>query len=174
MIANRDAKDAAARTDSFGDPLPEAAQRRLGTVRFSAGEPISAAALSPDGKFFAVCGNRAIWLIDAATGQRGRRIDTQVVGARAVGFSPDGKTLVGAGYNQLSFWDVATGQKKPNVDFKLQGAGMTEFSFSADGLRMTAGTGSGECGREISRVTPVKRKGRNIGSSCEDHANRFH
>jgi WD40 repeat protein len=130
--------------DRFGDALPEGAYLRLGTVRWSAGEPITVASLSPDGKLFAACGGRAIWLIDAATGQRGRRIDTQAIGARAVAFSPDGNTLVSAGYSQLSFWDVATGQKKPDADMKLQGAGTTEFSFAADGRRLTAGTSFGQ------------------------------
>src|SRR5947209_8234269 len=61
----------APRTDRYGDPLPDGAVARLGTVRFRFGGSISALAVSPDGKRVLVADQeRSVTVFDAATGRR--------------------------------------------------------------------------------------------------------
>src|SRR5437660_12769406 len=60
------------RTDVYGDPLPEGALRRFGTLRFRHPSGINGAALSPDGKLIATVSSshrKVLRLIDTATGQ---------------------------------------------------------------------------------------------------------
>src|SRR5262249_29248180 len=59
-----------AAVDRFGDPLPERAVARLGTIRFRTGGLVHSCAYSPDGKTLAA-GNadNTISLFDAATGK---------------------------------------------------------------------------------------------------------
>jgi WD40 repeat protein len=106
------------RVDRFGDPLPEGALLRLGTVRWRAGACIYAAALSPDDKLVATACESGITFFDVQTGKPRHlreslvpiRYDADPIGSR-LAFSPDGKQLVNVtrGGN-LRFWDVATGK----------------------------------------------------------------
>src|SRR5262245_2184680 len=59
------------RGDRYGDPLPDGAVGRLGTVRFGPGTGCYAIALSTDGKRVLVADHdRSITVFDAATGRR--------------------------------------------------------------------------------------------------------
>jgi WD40 repeat protein len=61
-------------TDFYGDPLPEGATMRLGTLRWRHTTPIQHVAYSPDGKeVITVCQDGAIRVWEAATGKQIRK-----------------------------------------------------------------------------------------------------
>jgi WD40 repeat protein len=94
-------------TDRHGDPLPQGALLRLGTVRYRAGQP-NDAALSPDGKILATASSEDVTLWDVATGRplhrlRGAEVPPDCSPNQTfLCFSPDGKQLV-----TLGGWDLA-------------------------------------------------------------------
>jgi WD40 repeat protein len=102
--------------DSLGDPLPEGATARIGSLRFWSVKPASSIAFSPDGKTVTAVasgysGDLRIW--DAASGRvvrtlrRPQRRDPDTGGMHWVAFSPDGKTLAVAGTEgTIDLWDV--------------------------------------------------------------------
>jgi WD40 repeat protein len=104
------------RTDEHGDPLPDGALRRIGTIRYRAGASINYAALSPDGKYIAAASEIGLTIIEMDTGKP-RHIPTAEApngfspGRVCVAFSPDSKELfsVTNGGN-LRVWDPATGK----------------------------------------------------------------
>jgi WD40 repeat protein len=94
------------------DPLPAGALARLGSGRFRHSSPLSAAALSADGKVLATTGQVGdrIQLWDVATGKPLRqiklannRVPTQVL------FSHDGKLLAAVGFDGIHLWDANSG-----------------------------------------------------------------
>jgi RNA polymerase sigma factor (sigma-70 family) len=62
--------------DAHGDPLPDGAVARLGTIRFNHGDGLNALFFSPDGKTIYSEGNGNIRIWDAASGKERGRIDT--------------------------------------------------------------------------------------------------
>jgi WD40 repeat protein len=100
-------------TDAAGDPLPEGALARLGTLRFRHAGEVSALAFSPDGKRLAR-GSRAwssglsnavrIWSL--ADGKRRPPALGHEGEASALAFSPDGRRLASGGRNEALLWDV--------------------------------------------------------------------
>jgi WD40 repeat protein len=101
----------APRLDVNGDPLPNGAIARLGSVRFQPTDPYDGAgkrwrwhnqpvgvALSPDGTTLAAAnaGDRGAWIdvLDASTGKIVRKLDVANVSAQRMQFSPDGKSLL--------------------------------------------------------------------------------
>jgi hypothetical protein len=87
-------REQAARTDLYGDPLPDEALARLGTTQMRHGGAIGALAFTPDGKKLVSCG---IWdgirIWDVASGRQIRRLTEQTAGNRPLAVSPDGKWL---------------------------------------------------------------------------------
>jgi WD40 repeat protein len=121
------------KTDRYGDPLPEGAIARLGTVRWRHDGGVGHVVFSPDDKILAAGGNET-FLFDVRTGKQLRCLPAMPRGkwGKAIHFSHDGKTLLVAGAEEISFWDVATGKQVrslPRGDFPM-GLGVC---FSPDG-----------------------------------------
>jgi WD40 repeat protein len=127
------------RVDLHGDPLPEGAVARLGTVRFRHTAVVHAVAFSADGKLLATSGDDhslvVIW--DRATGRKLRQFE---VGGKCdppgpFCFSPDAKRLYGSTMSgremRLYAWDVETGAEAR--DLPRRPAGTRVFSYSPDG-----------------------------------------
>jgi RNA polymerase sigma factor (sigma-70 family) len=98
------------RTDRYGDPLPDGAIARLGTVRWRHGVFVHALAYSPDGKKIVSTGSsdRALVLWDAGTGKEIRQF-ASCGQPRGVAFSPDGKWIATT-HRTGELWDVASGK----------------------------------------------------------------
>ncbi len=100
-------------TDLYGDPLPEGAVARLGTVRMRHEGYVTSVSYSPDGQLLATTGtDETIRLWEYSTGKELRRLELR---GRArpsqVAFSPDGTMLAVGGGTQIRIWEVATGKE---------------------------------------------------------------
>jgi RNA polymerase sigma factor (sigma-70 family) len=104
--------------DVYGDPLPPGAVARLGTVRFRYPMPLTACAVSPDGRIIAGGNSYGFQLWDAETGRRLHNLPDLLGEVAALAFSPDGKVLATYiyYYDKLRFHDVATGKMVKEYD----------------------------------------------------------
>ena len=107
--------------DLYGDPLPEGAVARLGTVRLRLAKGAPSSALSPDGKTIAVAGDHdtVVRLWDTGTGQLLQAVAGHETGVEHLEFLPDGKSLVTVSSRRfnlerqrqrLRIWDVLSGK----------------------------------------------------------------
>ena len=139
--------------DRWGDPLPEQAVARLGTLRFRVEQDPHSLAFSPDGNLLAAAAHDGIaFVFDARTGRRLRTIDmvAEVEPGRlrravyAVCFSPDGKQLALAGANgQIHSHDVQTGRRVEVLSVRPEIAEILDthrasVRFSQDGKLIAA------------------------------------
>jgi len=84
-----------ARRDQHGDPLPEGAIARIGTVRLRHAGPVSALAYSHDGKVLASGSeDGTIRLWDATTGKKLQCLARQQGMVAEIHFSADGRMLI--------------------------------------------------------------------------------
>jgi len=99
------------RTDRSGDPLPDGAIARLGTVRWRHPGEATAMMFSPNGKILAATCRGGLLLWDTATGKVLRRLPGTDCGIGGPDFTPDGHTLVAqTSTGDVGFWDVPTGK----------------------------------------------------------------
>ncbi|MGE3805434.1 MAG: WD40 repeat domain-containing protein, partial [Gemmataceae bacterium] len=135
---------APARFDRHGDPLPQGALLRLGTVRFRQGTPIYSLVFSPDGKKLATFGyaDPQIHVWDYQNGRELFRLDGE---SGPVAFSPDGTKLAQASDVQLQFWSAADGKRleAPPLQFPP-----IDFAYAPDGKKIAFG-----CLDDVVRIT---------------------
>jgi WD40 repeat protein len=113
---------------------------------FRAGEgEVDTVAISPDGKFVLVGGDRGVWLHEATSGRLIARLEGHgsIAGYRgcvvtAKAFSPDGRTLATGGQDRTArLWDATTGQPRGRP---LQHEGLVRaLAFSPDGRTLLTG-----------------------------------
>ncbi|HEY7315775.1 MAG TPA: sigma-70 family RNA polymerase sigma factor [Gemmataceae bacterium] len=109
-----DARPASAREsrkDRQGDPLPEGATARLGTLRMRHTEMTASAVFTRDGKTAIVgdgAGNLVYW--DVATGREVRRLRGAPGVVHALAISSDGKILASGSWGGVIFWDTVSGK----------------------------------------------------------------
>jgi len=101
-----------ARSDAYGDPLPQRAVSRLGTTRWRHKTHVALARFSPNGKVLATAGgDTTIRLWDVATGEQLHELtDAGRHTAYGIVFSPDGAKMASVHEGGIvRLWDVATG-----------------------------------------------------------------
>ena len=128
-------------TDQYGDPLPEGALNRLGTLRFGQGDRVTALAFSPDSKTLVSGGEDLtvrMWV--PATGKEVRRFGEHADKIGAIAFAADGKMLAsGSRDGSICFWDVASGRELRR--FQGHAGAVISLAFSADGKTLVSGGG---------------------------------
>src|SRR5207244_6794696 len=99
--------------DHYGDPLPEGALARIGTVRFRHGDQIRAVAFAADGRALVSAGmDSRIVLWEVPTGKRLREFEGHERIVSSVALTPDGKHVLSLGGDlTIRLWDVATARE---------------------------------------------------------------
>jgi RNA polymerase sigma factor (sigma-70 family) len=147
--------------DAAGDPLPNGATARLGSIRFRHPEDIYFAALADQDRLLVTAGHDyviRVWRLDdgqeirqiplpnddggpnAPGGKRAGIAGLRLSGAvpASLAMSPDGKTLaivgIGSGDKAVQFWDVTTGKNIRSLkDKDTESVVSFLFTFSPDG-----------------------------------------
>jgi RNA polymerase sigma factor (sigma-70 family) len=145
-------------TDAVGDPLPEGARLRLGTLRFHPPSSVVDMALAPDEATIVTIGNELIaW--DVATGRErwrvlGRDLGYTPPGAgygiRAVAFSADGSRFFTPGrHGAVVPWETSTGRREilsiaePGRMLMPTERGARSVDITPDGRKLAVGSASG-------------------------------
>ena len=101
--------------DATGDPLPDHAIARMGTLRLRHGDRVCGVCFSKDEKsLFSAGHDNAVRQWDAATGKLLREMSGHVLSFNALAISPDGALLAAAGGSadcRVYIWDTATGER---------------------------------------------------------------
>jgi WD40 repeat protein len=138
------------RLDLYGDPLPEHAIARMGTLRFRHPGWLHRILFSPDGKVIASADSEEVRFWDASSGLLLRRL---VPGheIKTMAMSRDGKRLALAGRDrplrgrgELSVWDFHSGAAIART--RDLARGILVVDFSPDGSTIAAGDFTGNIG----------------------------
>ena len=123
-----------AAVDSLGDPLPEGAIQRLGTLKLRYSGGIGDLIYLSDGRGAIALGkNVEIW--DLAAGSMEGSYTVAKGSISSLDLSPDGtKLLVGDGGGMVHEWDIATHEVKQSLDTGQ--AALTAARYSPDGIRV--------------------------------------
>jgi WD40 repeat protein len=129
-----------ARNDQYGDPLPEHALARMGTLRFRHSGPVGCVAYAPDGRLLASAagmhdGTLRLW--DVATGKERCRFPgpPHTAGAYCILFSGGGQTLAFQTKDRaVVIWDVTPRKELRRLPAE---GDMIAGTFSRDGKALT-------------------------------------
>ncbi len=146
--ATNEARATAPRLDCYGDPLPDGALARAGTMRFRHGGYVQSLLYSRDGRSLITAAEDGLRVWDASNGKLLRWFGREAVGKnspvlppRGIDLSPDGNTLAAIyprqpedGSLALSLWDVATGR----LLGQLAEGGYLGLCYASDGKRLAA------------------------------------
>jgi len=132
------------RLDRFGDPLPDGAIFRLGTVRFRPASPNCQFALAPDGKSFATGEPREIRVWDSESGKPlwSWKLPDEAT-CRRLFFSRDGRKLMGivwARRNKAFQFDALSGKLLNTVSAPARGIGAEGWTYLVGGKQLILGT----------------------------------
>lgn len=126
--------------DRSGDPLPEGAIARLGSLHWRHEAAIHTAAFTPDGKSLATCHAESISFWDLDTGKCVRRVPLKRGTSWSLRrLSDDGKVLMLGGHNNvLHFLDAASGVEQGTLNHAQCGAIWGWPYLSRDGKILAA------------------------------------
>lgn len=139
------ALEAAPKTDPYGDPLPDGAVSRIGTMRLLHDDSLGWADFSADGKRLVtggMYGERRLHVWDPRTGKRVALLPTKEENETwAVAASADGKRAAAVlstpgkqAYRMwLTVWDVESGKKVAEVPTQERSGGWERIAFAPDG-----------------------------------------
>ncbi len=125
--------------DLYGDPLPEGAIARMGSIQLRhAGQ--SDFIVLPDSKTILTAGGQVVRFWDIASGRLVRQVKLQgpFAPGRSATPSPDGKILAGLDQNKLVFWDIDSGKQIKTLPGVEESWG--HIYFSPDGKTLIVGT----------------------------------
>jgi RNA polymerase sigma factor (sigma-70 family) len=150
------------RVDRFGDPLPEGALTRLGTMRFRHGRGTTLA-FAPDGKSVLSCGaDHTLRTWDLASGRllREQRLPSEPTTSAFV-LSPDGRLLAyqDATHGSFCIWNIPRNELR-RIPWLLDEAWQTG-AFSPDSKIFAASSLNGS----LRSWDVATGKGRNLGKS---------
>ncbi|MHC4400928.1 MAG: M56 family metallopeptidase [Planctomycetota bacterium] len=126
-------RESTARTDLYGDSLPDGALARMGTVRLHHRGHALGVAFSPDGKTLASHGaDKTIRFWDVRSGKLVDQLsETDRRPVFATAFSPDGTQLASlTGTGRLELWNLATRKPAWNVAANRGTRGGTDFGYA--------------------------------------------
>src|SRR5262249_36831525 len=140
-------------TDRYGDPLPEGALARLGTLRFRHEGNATALLFSRDGKSLIGYTNSGIVIWNTADGTQRYRLRAHMpMQNHDMDLSPDGTTLAvserlvrAGGAAKVSLWDLQSGTRTRTLSLPKSAGDVPHFGclrFSPDGKSLAAGCGT--------------------------------